>query len=46
MEKISGNRQLADSDDVVNKVKQFLKDCFHIAAAMQVVELEVGQKTW
>ena len=29
---------------MVNKVKQVLKDCFHSAAAMQVVELEVGQK--
>ena len=47
VEKISENRQLykmVDSDDVVNKVKQVLKDYFHSAAAMQVVELEVGQK--
>ena len=29
---------------MVNKVKQVLKDHFHSAAAMQVVELEVGQK--
>ena len=46
-EKIRENRQLyktVDSDDVVNKVKQVLKDCFHSAAGMQVVELEVGQK--
>ena len=46
-EKISENRQrykMVDSDDVVNKVKQVLKDCFHSATAMQVVELEVGQK--
>ena len=46
-ENISENRQLykaADSDDVVHKVKQILKDCFHSAAAMQVMELEVGQK--
>ena len=46
-EKISENRQLyktVDSDDVVHKVKQILKDHFHSAAAMQVVELEVGQK--
>ena len=35
---------MVDSDDVVNKVKQVLKDCFHRAAAMQVVELEVGLK--
>ena len=45
-EKISENRQLykaVDSDDVVNKVKQVLMDCFH-KAAMQVMELEVGQK--
>ena len=40
-EKISENRQLykaVDSDDGVNKVKQALKDHFHSAAAMQVVE--------
>ena len=46
MEKISENRQLykaVDSDDVVNKVKQILKDHFHCAAAMQVMELEVSQ---
>ena len=46
-EKISENRQLyktVDSDDVVNKVKQVLKEHFHSAAAMQVVELEVDQK--
>ena len=46
-EKISNNRQwykTVDGDDVVKKVKQVLKDCFHSAAAMQVVELEVGQK--
>ena len=30
--------------EVVNKVKQVLKDHFHSAAAMKVVELEVGQK--
>ena len=35
---------MVDGDDVGNKVKQVLKDCFHSAAAMQVVELEVGQK--
>ena len=29
---------------MVNKVKQVLKDHFHSAAAMQVMELEVGQK--
>ena len=29
---------------MVNKVKQVLKDHFHGEAAMQVVELEVGQK--
>ena len=29
---------------MVNKVKQALKDHFHSAAAMQVVELEVGQE--
>ena len=43
MEKMSESRQLyktVDSDDVVNKVKQVLKDCFHSAAAMQVVELQ------
>ena len=47
-EKISENRQqykTVDGDDVVNKVKQVLKNCFHSAAAMQVVELEVGQNT-
>ena len=46
-EKISENRQqykMVDGDDVVNKVKQMLKDHFHSAAAMQVVEIEVGQK--
>ena len=46
-EKISENRQLykaVDSDDLVNQVKQVSKDCFHSAAAMQVVELEAGQK--
>ena len=46
-EKINENRQLykaVDSDHVVNKVNQVLKDCFHSAAAMQVVELQVGQK--
>ena len=46
-EKISENRQwyrMVDGNDVVNKVKQVLKECFHAAAAMQVVELEVGQK--
>ena len=44
---LSENRQLykaADSDDVVNKVKQILKDHFHSAAGMQVMELEVSQK--
>ena len=35
---------MVDSDDVVNKVKQVLKDYFHSAGAMQVVKLEVGQK--
>ena len=35
---------MVDEDDVVSKVKQVLKECFHAAAAMQVVELEVGQK--
>ena len=29
---------------MVNKVKQVLKDHFHSATAMEVVELEVGQK--
>ena len=46
-EKISKNRQLytaVDSHDMVNNAKQVLKDCFHRAAAMQVIELEVGQK--
>ena len=46
-EKISENRQLyktIQGGDVVTKVKQTLKDRFHIAAAMQVVELEVSQK--
>ena len=46
-EKISKNRQLytaVDSHDMVNNVKQVLKDCFHSAAAMQVIELEVSQK--
>ena len=46
-EKISENRQqyrMVDEDDVVSKVKQVLKECFCAAAAMQVVELEVGQK--
>ena len=46
-EKISENRQwyrMVDEDDVVSKVKQVLKEHFHSAAAMQVVELEVGQK--
>ena len=46
-EKISENRQwyqMVDGNDVVNKVKQVLKECFYAAAAMQVVELEVGQK--
>ena len=46
-EKTSENRQLykaVDSDDLVNKVKQVLKGCFHSAAEVQVVELEVGQK--
>ena len=44
-EKISENRQLynaVDSDDVVNKVKQILKDYFHRAAAMQVMELDIS----
>ena len=43
-EKISENRQqykIVDGDDMVNKVKQVLKDHFHSAAAMQ--ELEVGK---
>ena len=38
-ENISENMQLykaVESDDVVNKVKQVLKDHFHIAAAMHV----------
>ena len=35
---------MVDEDDVMSKVKQVLKECFHAAAAMQVVELEVGQK--
>ena len=46
-EKISEKRQLykaVDSDDVVNKVKHVLNDCFHSAVAIQVVELEVGHK--
>ena len=46
-EKISENRQhyrMVDGNDVVTKVKQVLKECFHTAAAMQVVELEVDQK--
>ena len=46
-EKISENRQwyqTVDENDVVNKVKQVLKEHFHAAAAMQVVDLEVGQK--
>ena len=46
-EKISENRQqyrIVDEDDVVSKVKQVSKEYFHAAAAMQVVELEVGQK--
>ena len=46
-EKISENRQwyqTVDGNDVVSKVKQVLKACFHAAAAIQVVELEVGQK--
>ena len=46
-QKISENRHLynaVDSDDVVNKVKQILKDHFHSAAAMQVMQLENGQK--
>ena len=46
-EKISENRQLyrtLDSDDEVAKVKHILKDRFHSAAAMQVMELEVSQK--
>ena len=41
-EKKSETRQwykTIDGDEVVNKVKQVLKDHFHIAAAMQVVEL-------
>ena len=48
-EKTSENRQLykaEDSDDVVHKEKQILKDHFHSAAAMQVMELEVGQNLW
>ena len=47
-EKISENRQwykMVDGDDVVNKVKQVLKDHFHSAAVMQVVELEVDKNT-
>ena len=46
-EKTSDSRQLyktVDSGDVVNKVKEVLKKCFHSAAEMQVVELEVWQK--
>ena len=45
--KIGENRQwykAVDSDNVVNKVKQVLKDNLHSAAAMQVVELDIGQK--
>ena len=44
---ISENRQqyqIVDEDDVVSKVKQVLMECFHAAAAMQVVELEVGKQ--
>ena len=47
MEKISENRHVykaVDSDDVVNKVKQILKDYFHSVTAKQVMELEVSQK--
>ena len=29
---------------MVSQVKQVLKECFHAAAAMQVVELEVGKQ--
>ena len=46
-EKTSENRQwyeTVDGNDVVTKVKQVLKECFYAAAAMQVVELEVGKK--
>ena len=46
-EKISENTpwyQMVDEDDVASKVKQVLKECFHAAAAIQVVELEVGQE--
>ena len=45
-EKKSENRQLykaVHSDDVVNKVIQIMKDHFHSAPAMQVMELQVGQ---
>ena len=46
-EKINENRQwyqIVDEDDVVSKVKQVLKECFHAAAAMHVVDLEVGKQ--
>ena len=46
-EKTCENRQrykTVDGDEVVCKVKQVLKEPFHSAAAMQVVELEVRQK--
>ena len=35
---------MVDSDDVMNKVTQVLKDHSHSAAAMQMVESEVGPK--
>ena len=35
---------MVDGNDVVSNVKQVLKEHFHAAAAMQVVELEVGHK--
>ena len=46
-EKTSENRQCykaVDSDDVAHKVKHILKHRFHSTVAMQVMELEVGQK--
>ena len=46
-EKIHDNRQLykaVDNGNVVNTVKHILKDRFHSAMAMQVMELEVSQK--
>ena len=46
-EKICENRQrykTVDGDEVVHKYKQVLKEHFHSAAAMQVVDLEAKQK--